>query len=118
MKKLLIADDEMDIVESIKEMLTPYYQVDTATAGFEVLQLCERERYEGLIIDVDFGPGISGLEVASILRTDNKDIKILIFSAIDYSDAVRQQVVDIGAVFCEKPLSLSFIRKILEDIER
>jgi CheY-like chemotaxis protein len=114
MKRVLIADDRKDIVETIRDMLTPYYCVDIATAGLEVLYLCEQEVYEGLIIDVNFDNGVSGIEVASILRANDKAIKILIFSAIDYSDAVRQQVVDIGAVFCEKPLSLGFVRKTLE----
>jgi len=114
MKRILIADDDRDIVESIQEMLSPYYAVDVATTGLEILQLCERETYEGLLVDVDFGPGMSGLEAASIVREQNKGIRILICSAVDYSDAVRQQAVDLGAVFCEKPLDLDFIRETLE----
>jgi CheY-like chemotaxis protein len=114
MKRILVADDEPDIVRSIQEMLAPFYLVDVANTGTEVLRLCEESAYDGLIIDVDFGPGISGIEVATVLRRQNKDMRILVFSAIDYSDAVRQQVVDLGAVFCEKPLSLEFVRSALE----
>ena len=114
MKRILIADDDREIVESIREMLSPYYTTDIATTGLEILQLCERETYDGLIIDVDFGPGISGLEIASIVRAQSKDIRILIFSAVDYSDAIRQQAVDLGAIFCEKPLDLDFVHEILE----
>jgi DNA-binding response OmpR family regulator len=103
------------LVESIREMLSPSYVVDIATNGFSVLRLCQENTYAGLIIDVDFGPGMSGLEVASILRNSDKQIKIIIFSAIDYSNAVRQRVVNIGAVFCEKPITLQFIYKVLEE---
>jgi len=113
--RVLVADDERDIVGSIQEMLSPYYSVDVATTGLEILQLCQTKRYECLIIDVNLGPGIGGLEVASIVRAENKDIKILVFSAVDYTDAVRQQAVDLGATFCEKPLSLDFVRRMLED---
>jgi CheY-like chemotaxis protein len=114
LKRILIADDQEDIVRSIGEMLAPFYSVDTATAGSEVLLMCSRQTFDGLIIDVDFGPGMSGLEIASIVRSRDKNIKILIFSALDYSDPVRQQVVDIGAAFCEKPLGLEFVRKKLD----
>lgn len=114
MKEILVADDDVEIVNSIKEMLAPYCSIDTATTGIEVLQTFEKRQFNGLIIDVDFGPGINGLEIASILRARNKDLRILVFSATDYSDAIRQQVVDIGAVFCEKPLRLNVIRKLME----
>ena len=113
MKHILVADDEIDIVESMREMLSPYFAVDIATTGIEILRLCDKESYEGLIIDVDFGPGIGGLEIASLVREKNKNIKILIFSAVDYSDAIRQQAVDLGAVFCEKPLDLAMVLRIM-----
>lgn len=115
MKRILVADDEINIVESIKEMLSPHFVVDIATTGIEVLRMCDKGSYGGLIIDIDFGPGISGLEIASIVREKNKKIKILIFSAVDYSDAIRQQAVDLGAVFCEKPLDLAMVLRIMRD---
>ena len=113
MKHILVADDEIDIVESMRGMLSPYFVVDIATTGIEILRLCDKESYDGLIIDVDFGPGISGLEIVSIIREKNKNIKIVIFSAVDYSDAIRQQAVDLGAVFCEKPLDLGMVLRIM-----
>jgi CheY-like chemotaxis protein len=118
MKKVLVADDKKDIVDSIKDMLDPYYQVSTATTGLEVLRLCKNENYDALILDVDFEHGINGLEVASMLRVNNKEIKILIFSAVDYSDEVRQQVIDVGALFCEKPLGIDLVHRILEDKDK
>ncbi len=114
MKRILVADDEIDIAKSIQEMLRPYYKVAVATTGFEILQLCENETFDALIIDVDFGPGISGIEVVSIIRQNDKVIKILIFSAVDYSDTVRQQAIDLGATFCEKPLGMKSILYAIE----
>lgn len=112
---ILIADDEIDILNSIREMLSPFYKVDIASTGLEVLQLCESKSFDALIIDVDFGPGVSGIETASLVRKLNKNIKILIFSAVDYSNAIRQQAVDIGAAFYEKPLSIDLIRQTIEE---
>ena len=114
MKRILVADDHSDTVQSMKEMLTPYCEVDTATTGLETLMLFKRREYDGLVIDVAFEGGMSGLETAARLRSKYKDLKILVFSATNYSDADRQQAVDIGAVFREKPLSLDDVRKIME----
>lgn len=115
MKRILVADDRLDVVASIQEMLAPYFEVETATTGMHVLQLCEKHHFDGLIIDVEFPEGISGLETASRVRAANKEIKLLVFSATNYTDAVRQKVVDIGGVFCEKPLKLDFVRRFVED---
>lgn len=115
MKRILVADDKQEVLDSLKEMLLPYYDVNTAMSGFEVLQLCSKIHYDCIIIDVNFEYGISGLQVATILRSQDKKIRILIFSAIDYSQSVRQHAVNIGATFCEKPLSLDQIHKILGD---
>jgi DNA-binding response OmpR family regulator len=115
MKNILVADDNIEIVESVKKMLKPFYNVDVATTGIEVLDWFEKKDYYGLIIDVDFQHGINGLEIASRLRTRHKKLKILVFSATDYSDRVRQRVIDIGAVFSEKPLGLDFILRVMDD---
>lgn len=115
MRRLLIADDDPEIVQALQEMLSPYYDVDTALTGIQVLQCCRRERYTGLILDVEFGPGMNGLEIASRIRARDKAIRIVLFSATDYSDAIRQQAVDVGAAFCEKPLDLGWVRRMMEE---
>ncbi|MBK7994126.1 MAG: response regulator [Blastocatellia bacterium] len=117
MKKILIADDTEEVVDSLQEMLSPYYEVDVARSGFEVLELCEQVDYECVILDINFEYGVSGLEVASTLRSNNNQVSILIFSATGYTQAIRQYVVDIGATFCEKPLDLDFIHKMLRKQE-
>ncbi len=113
MIRILVADDETDIVESLKEMLAPYYEVDTATSGLEVLRMVKQKSYTGLILDVQFKPGMNGLEIAARLQSKNADIKIIIFSAF-YSKEIQQQAIGLGAVLYEKPLSLEKIRKVME----
>lgn len=114
-KRILVADDDQQIVESIRKMLSVYYQVDIATTGIEALKMCKNSFYDGLIIDVEFDAGISGLETSELIRANNKEIKIIIFSATDYSNSIRQKAVDLGAVFYEKPLRENLIRKVLEE---
>lgn len=114
MKRLLVADNDSELLGSVESMLAPYYVVDTATSGLEVLDLFEKNHYTGLIIDVDFEQGINGLQIAERLRKKSKDLRIIIFSATNYSDAERQQAIDIGATFHEKPLPIELIIEIME----
>jgi DNA-binding NtrC family response regulator len=114
MKRVLIADDDVFIVESTRQMLAPYYIVDTATTGSEASMLFMENHYDGFITDVDFKYGINGLELLSRLRPHAQGCKFIVVSGIHYSDAVRQQAVDMGAVFTERPLTLELIQRVME----
>lgn len=92
MKKILVADDDKQILSSIKKMLSAYYEVDTAITAMETLEMLEKKTYDGLIIDVEFRSGMSGLETVALLREEKyMDLKILIFSATDYSNSIVQR---------------------------
>lgn len=114
MKRILVSDDRIDVVQSIQSMLSPYCAVDTATTGLDTLIMFKKNEYDGLIIDVAFENGMNGLEIATKLRSKHKNLIIIIFSATNYSDSDRQQAVDIGAVFREKPLLREDVRKIMD----
>jgi CheY-like chemotaxis protein len=116
MKKILVADDDQQVLLSIKKMLSAYYEVDTASTALETLETLKKKTYDGLIIDVEFRSGMSGLETVAMLR-ENKymNLKIIIFSATDYSNAIVQRAVELGAVFCEKPLKEHSIRSVMDE---
>jgi DNA-binding NtrC family response regulator len=114
MKKILIADDNDSILESLKQMFAPYYEVDLASTGIEIYQMCETTNYDGLLVDIDFGPGISGLTVAEAVHEMNQMTKIVVFSAKSPSNATLQLISNLDARFCEKPIQVDAIRSILE----
>jgi len=111
MQRILVADNEPEIVNSMKEMLSPYYIVDIATYGFEVLKLCGEIKYDGIIMDIDFGAGINGIEIATLLREKDKTVKIIIFSAVAYSKEIKQKANDLCVFFFEKPIDLEKVLK-------
>jgi CheY-like chemotaxis protein len=111
MKRILVADDDQQILLSIQRMLSPYYEVNTAMTATETLEKLDEGKYDGLIIDVEFKSGMNGLETVALLREEgHTQLKIIIFSATDYSNTVRQRAVELGAVFCEKPIEEHQIR--------
>lgn len=114
-KKLLVADDREDVAVAVQKMLSPFYDVDIATSGLEVRQKCLATNYYGLLIDVSFESGISGMETATLVRSTDKEIKIIVFSGYEYSDSVRRRVIEIGAQFMEKPLMLDAVQHKLRD---
>lgn len=83
MKRILIADDEPNIVVSLEFLLKQAgYEVHTATNGEEALQAAATLRPDLLLLDVML-PLKNGFEVCQTLRerTDNAAMKIVMLTA-------------------------------------
>ena len=82
-KKILIADDETDIVETLQFMLeVEGFECLTAYNGEDALNLAKREMPDLLILDVMM-PKINGYKVCRLLKFDAKykNIPILMVTA-------------------------------------
>lgn len=82
-KKVLIVDDEMDIVETLKFMLeTEGINCITAYDGEDALNLAKSESPDLMILDVML-PKINGYKVCRLLKFDAKykNIPILMVTA-------------------------------------
>ncbi len=87
--KILLVDDEPDIVEIIRFNLERVgYQISTAYNGVEAIKVAEKEIPHLIILDIMM-PGIDGIETCERLRQDSKfnDTVIMFLSARgeDYS---------------------------------
>ena len=83
MSKVLIADDEPNIVISLEYLMRREgYEVLIARDGIEALETIRRERPALVLLDVMM-PGKSGFEVCQAVRADEAlaDVKILMLSA-------------------------------------
>lgn len=82
-KKILIVDDEKDIVETLKFMVEAEgFNCITAFDGEEALNLAKSENPDLIILDVML-PKINGYKVCRLLKFDAKykDIPILMVTA-------------------------------------
>ena len=83
MKKILIVDDEQDIVESLKFVLeTSNYTCYCAYNGEDGLRMAKEIMPDLIILDVMM-PKINGYKISRLLKFDNKykDIPILMLTA-------------------------------------
>lgn len=82
-EKILVVDDEEDILELLRfNLLREGYNVSCAASGEEALRLAKSEIPDLLVQDLML-PGIDGLEVTKILKNDSrtKDIPIVMLTA-------------------------------------
>lgn len=107
LKKILIVDDEIDVVEVIEMLLkSESYEVLKAYDGKEALGILEEETPDLVILDIMM-PEIDGVEVCRRMRKLDKmsDIPIIMFSA-KLSAQDKKNSFDAGADgFITKPFN-------------
>jgi|SRR5271157_1189418 len=85
MMKIMVIDDEPDLVEVVKLILeSDGYQVVTANGGQEALEKMGKEMPDLVLLDIIM-PRMDGWEVFSRIRSDQKtkDIPVIMLTAKD-----------------------------------
>jgi DNA-binding response OmpR family regulator len=108
MKKILVVDDEEDILHFLELVLGEKgYQVVTASGGHEALTRAQIERPDLVLLDIMM-PQMDGWEVLKLLRVDaaTADIPVAMLSARTEAKD-RVQGLQEGAIdYICKPFSL------------
>jgi CheY-like chemotaxis protein len=111
--RVLIIDDDPDIVEAMKVVLeSKNYKVAVAKSGEEGLKKARQEKADLIILDVMMESMDKGFDVARKLKNDqnNKDIPILMLTAIKEKTGLgfEKEAGDPDWLpvdgYCEKPL--------------
>lgn len=106
-EKILVVDDEKDILELIDYNLTRNgYRVKTVTSGEEALELIKENDYDLIILDLML-PGVDGFDICKIIKADKQKANIpivMVTAKADEADKVAG--LEIGADhYVTKPFS-------------
>ena len=78
--RLLLADDHTILVEGLKALLAPEFDVvATAGDGRAVLEAAEKHQPDIILLDISM-PGLNGIEAARRLKQSNPDAKLIILT--------------------------------------
>jgi two-component system, OmpR family, alkaline phosphatase synthesis response regulator PhoP len=105
--KVLIADDEPDILEIIQfNLAREGYMVFTAKNGDEALEIAKKQNPQLIILDVMM-PGKTGLDVCNLLRLQPQfDQTLIIFLTALSDEKTEIQGLELGADdYLTKPIS-------------
>ncbi len=122
MKKIMVVDNEPDIVDLTRTVLEiGGYEVVPAYSGEECLRLLEREKVDLVLLDIMM-PGMSGWDVFNRIKKKSDEIKVAFMSVLEISDKRKQVLLDEGlADYIMKPFDkdglLDRIDKILIEKE-
>lgn len=111
MKKLLIADDEEEIVAFLKEFFETRktYQVFTAQSKNEAIEKVGKEKPDLMLLDLRFQNQTGGYEVLEKSKEISPNTKVIMVSAVEERGAI-EKALKLGAVdYIAKPLSLEYL---------
>jgi PAS domain S-box-containing protein len=112
-KRILVVDDEIDIVGWLKHSLALYgYEVDEAYDGIQALEAVEANRPDLILLDMKM-PRMDGRTTIRKLREreESRTIPIIVLSAQSISDeAERVQMLGLGVrEFLQKPVTMELL---------
>ncbi|ODS36420.1 MAG: hypothetical protein A7316_02670 [Candidatus Altiarchaeales archaeon WOR_SM1_86-2] len=121
MSRIMIVDDEPDVVELLKEILEAEgYTVIGAESGYECLEKLEKEPVDLILMDF-FMPGIDGRMVIEKIRKNPslKDINIVFLTAAAFKKRGMEILSELDILdYITKPIDVSDftsrIKKIME----
>lgn len=114
-KRILVVDDDEDILETLKSLLTKKgYFVDTANKGETAIKLSESNPYNLALLDVVL-PDMDGTQLlVKLKQTMPRMRKIMITGHASFDNAVR--AVNMGADgYLIKPVSPPELLRMIED---
>lgn len=117
-EKILIVEDDIDIIEILKEFLSSaQYNVTIARDGFEGFKKFKSNMYDLIILDV-LMPKIDGFTLFEMIKCENKIIPIIILTALDDEDnEIKAFDLNIDD-YIKKPFSIKVLLKRVENVLR
>ncbi len=114
-KKILIVEDDEDLLSTIVEYLEKQgFQVVTALNGVDGFKLIESETYDLVITDIDM-PIVSGIGVILAHKKRNPEIPIIAMSG--YGNAPLEAAREKGAdLILDKPFNFSVLMNHLDKL--
>ncbi|MCD7736845.1 MAG: response regulator [Lachnospiraceae bacterium] len=121
MYRILIADDEGLMLESLKASITGQYgslcEIETAKSGRAVIEKTESFHPDIIFLDIQM-PGINGIQAMKEIRKSNSTALFYIISAYDKFDYAKE-AIDLGVErYLTKPISRKTVLATVEEAMR
>jgi CheY-like chemotaxis protein len=118
-KRILVIDDEPDVIKYMSLFLFDEgYEVISAADGFQGLEKASEESPDLITLDITM-PGMSGIEVLTALRSDEKlrDIPVIVITGV----AGIKKLMDYREVrppekFMQKPIDRMRLAEMIQEL--
>lgn len=114
--KVLLVDDEPDILEVIQDRLEAYgFTVVTAANGREALVKLAAEKFDGVFMDVKM-PEMDGIEALEEIRKADRRIPIIIITSSSTREAAIATLAKGANEYILKPFEWAELKEKIERV--
>jgi len=113
--KVIIVEDNVEVLESLSEILTSEgYEIETATSGEEGIKKCRTEQFSLALLDIKL-PDMEGTQVLEVLHREFPGmVKIMITGHPSLENAVASLKRGADA-YLMKPINPANLLKVLDE---
>lgn len=114
--RVLIVEDNVDLVAILAELLSQEYDVATARRGEDGVMLALSQQPDVVIMDLQL-PGMDGIEAGLWIKRELPHVRILVLTALA-GPGDPEAIIGSGCcdVYMPKPASLEAIRNTVADM--
>ena len=124
MYKIMLADDEGIVIDSLKFVIEKEFgdecEIAFAKTGRSVIELAENFRPDIAIMDIMM-PGINGIDAMKEIRKTNSKVVFIVMSAYDKFDYAKESIALGVLEYINKPMErnkiISVLRKAMAEID-
>jgi PAS domain S-box-containing protein len=116
--QVLLVEDDLSNAGVIEFFLKDLYEIDSVADGETGIKMAERKKYSAVLMDIDLGAGMSGLEAAKLIKKipGYNNIPIVAVTALAMKGN-REKFLSEGCThYLAKPFDKKTLTKFLKDI--
>lgn len=105
-KNILVVDDQPNNLNLVTSILKPFYNVFLANDGEKAVVVAQEKKTDLILLDIMM-PGLSGFEVCSILKANDKtkDIPVIFLTALSEGESIEKAYEVGGIDYIIKPIN-------------
>lgn len=111
--KLLIVDDEADLCNLLAEHFEGHFDAEVFTANTpgEALRLLEEQQPEGMLLDINLGTRLNGLDILARQPELSPATKVIMVTSVNEFSTI-ERAMELGAVdYITKPFTADYLEE-------
>lgn len=113
MSKILIVDDEKDVLDFLSvELARRGYEIETASSGEEAVERVEATRPDLMLLDMRM-PGMGGMEALKQAKEIDPQMEVIMVTAV-HDEAAVKKASELGANdYVTKPIDFNYLNMVV-----